>query len=257
MSKISQKNFVFSVTDYSSPIIITVPHGGLSQAYASWLENFFQTRQTISSASPLKDLSASETICTGGDQNIWHIAADILKVYSANAIMGLLPRAYVDYNRFTPEIAYADQRLESYYTYYHERIGQLIQKLLLIHQKVILLDLHGFAKQPIEGRTFDLIIGTNNGETTPNKFDVQIYDRLKSEYQIFCAGCDGWPKESEAYKGDTTNLHYHRKYGVDSLLLEISPRFRNPTIENSREKGIKLAGDLARCFKELAERLGN
>ena len=251
MEKISQKNFVLSVVNYDSPIIITVPHGGLSKIYGSWLENFFQPRPKIDYSQSIKKPPTSEKIVLGGDAQIWHLVADILKAHPVNAVMGLLPRLFIDYNRLIPEIAYNDKHLKVYYDYYHKCISKIIEKLLLIHKNVILLDMHGFAKQPLSDHTFDFIIGSNNGETSPNKIDSFIYEDMKDKYHIFCASKDGLPSESDSYRGDTTNLHYYKKYNIDTLLIEISTKFRSRDVVNSKENGIKLANDFALTLKKL------
>ena len=220
MTKITQKNFVLSIAEHDSPIIITVPHGGMKQRYSSWLENFFQPRLKANYNQSTKEIPASERIVLGGDFQIWHLVADILKEHPANAVMGLLPRLFIDYNRFIPEIAYTDKRLKTYYEYYHKCISKIIERLLLNHKKVILLDMHGFFRQPLNDKVFDFIIGSNNGETSPNGIDSFIYEQMKSKYQIFCADKDGLPKECDSYKGDTTNLYYYEKYNIDTLLIE-------------------------------------
>jgi predicted N-formylglutamate amidohydrolase len=257
MSRLNEKNFVLSVEESDSPIILTVPHGGMSQMYSSWLENFFRKRQKPDYSQSTEKIPTGERVALGRDGQIWHVVSDILKNYSTNAVMGLIPRVFIDYNRLIPEVAYVDQRLKVFYDYYHERVSRIIEKIILIHGKAILFDMHGFGKQPLNDRTFDFIIGTNDGETSPNKIDSFVYEQMKDKYQIFCSGQDDLPTESDAYKGDTTNLYYHKKYNIDSLLIEISPKFRSKDVANSKENGIKLSEDFALCFKELEKRLGN
>ncbi len=243
-----EENFTLTLENEESPILITVPHGGMKNNYGSWLNLFFKPRTT----SEIKENNfiKGEKVVTGGDGQILHIVSDILKGYRANAVIGLLPRCFVDYNRFVPEVAYADETVKPFYDAYHQAIGRLIEKLLVRHPVVTLFDFHGFGTQPLPDKEFDVILGTN-AESSPNQIDRFFYESLKEKYQIFSAGMDGLPRESDLYKGDTTNLHYHRKYGIDGLLVEIAPRFRSRKQPDSKENGQKLAADLTAFFQTL------
>lgn len=250
--KYKQENFVINIRSDESPIIITVPHGGMKNAYGSWLELFFKKR--IKSEIPEENLIKKEKIVIGGDSQILHVMADILKGYSANAIIGLLPRVFVDYNRFVPEVAYADERIKSFYKAYHQAISETVKRVKNRWGVAVLFDFHGFGKQPIEGLEFDIILGTN-AESCPGEMDKYFYNSLKDKYKIFCAGMDGLPIESNLYKGDTTNLFYHQKYGIDAMLIEIAPRFRSSNLEDSKMLGERLAQDLAGFFYELEKKI--
>lgn len=242
-----EKNFVLNVENLDSPVIITVPHGGMGVGYSSWLENFFKKRSRSDNLT--ENYIKGEKVVLMGDMNVLHIASDVLKDYKVNIISGLLPRIFVDYNRFVPEVAYSDPKIKPFYDYYHEEIDKTIQKLLKYHDKIILFDIHGFGKQPIEGKEFDIILGTNDGETSPNNFDRIFYNFLSNDYSIFVSELNNLPKETEIYKGDTTNLYYYKKYGIDAILVEIAPKFRKG--EFAKEKGQKISSDLALFFKKL------
>jgi len=245
----NEKNFIITTENYNSPIIITVPHGGIKNGQGSWLELFFQKRIR------LEDNSIDgEKIVLGGDGQIMHIVADILKKYKANAIIGVLPRLFVDYNRFIPQIAYADKSMKPFYREYHKSIDKIVKKLLTKHKNIILFDFHGFGTQPIKGREFDIILGTNN-QSSPKKVDNFLYSYFKKQYQVFCAAIDGLPEESDLYKGDTTNFHYYEKYGIDALLVEIAPKFRSSKKIDSKEKGKILAEDFAKFFYVLENKI--
>ncbi len=195
-----------------------------------------------------------EKIVLGGDGQIMHIVADILKKYEANAVIGLLPRLFVDYNRFVPEVAFTDDRIKFFYQEYHRCIEKIIKKLLIKHGKVILFDFHGFGSQPVKGMEFDIILGTNKC-SSPNEIDKFLYSHFKKQYQVFCAGMDDLPEESETYKGDTTNFYYYKKYGIDAMLVEIAPKFRSPKIVDSKINGQKLAIDFAKFFEILHKKV--
>ncbi len=245
----AQENFVLNINNDESPIIITVPHGGMNNSYGSWLESLFQKR--TKSDNPEENIIQGEKIVLGGDNQIMHVVADVLREYQANVIIGLLPRTFIDYNRFVPEVAYVDKGLKPFYESYHQTISETIERLKKKWGLVFLFDFHGFGKQPIEGKEFDIILGTN-GESSPYKTDRFFFNSLKNEYQIFCAGADGMSIiETNLYKGDTTNLFYYKKYGIDALLVEISSKFRSSKNTNSKELGKKLAKDLGLFFNRL------
>lgn len=245
---LKQKKFVLSLINDKSPIIITVPHGGIANSSGSWLGAIFDKR--IMSDVPEENFIKGEKVVLGGDVNIAHIAFDILKTCQASVVIGLLPREFVDYNRFIPEVAYNDKKLEEYYNFYHKTISKTIERLKKKWDKVFLFDLHGFAKQPIEDREFDVILGSN-GETSIYKTDEALYCSLIDKYQIFLAGMDGLPIESIMYKGDTTNLFYGKKYNIDTMLVEIAPRFRHKKYEDSDILGKKLSKDFGEFLSTL------
>jgi len=248
MNKI-QSNFVLRIMKGTSPVLITVPHGGLRNSSSSWLDALFIKRTT--SESPEKNIIRGEKIVLGGDSQILHVAADIIKECPVNVIAGLLPRAYVDYNRFIPEVAYADKNIRPFYEAYHQEISLAIERLQKWHKTVYLFDLHGFGKQPLSGKEYDIILGTN-GETCPSETDKKLYKFLSKKYSIFCAGQgDNQSTEFEAYKGDTTNLHYYKKHGIETMLVEISPKFRSAKNPNSKEFGQMLSKDLGKFFTSL------
>ncbi len=248
MNKI-QSNFVLRIMKGTSPVLITVPHGGLKNSASSWLDALFEKRTL--SENPEKNVIRDEKIVLGGDGQILHVAMDIIKECPVNLIAGLLPRAYVDYNRFIPEVAYADKNVRPFYEAYHQEISSAIERLLKWHKMVYLFDFHGFGKQPMPGKEYDIILGTN-GETCPGETDKRIYKFLSKKYSIFCAGQgNNQLTEFEAYKGNTSNLHYYKQYGIESMLVEISPKFRSAKNPNSKELGQMLSKDLAKFFTSL------
>lgn len=250
--KYKQDNFLLNIRNDKSPIIITVPHGGMKNTYGAWLELFFQKRTV--SENPEENYIKGEKKVLGGDNQIMHVVSDILKGYPTNAIIGLLPRLFVDYNRFVPEVAYADEKMKPFYEAYHQAISETVKRVKSRWGVAVLFDFHGFGKQPIEDLEFDLVLGTN-AQSCSGETDKYFYHSLKDKYKIFCAGMNDLPNESDLYRGDTTNLFYHQKYGIDGILIEIAPRFRYPNLENSKISGEKLALDLADFFYELEKKI--
>lgn len=244
-----QSNFVLRVMKGTSPVIITVPHGGLRAESASWLDALFVKRIMPERGSA--NMVKGERIILSQEAQVMHITADILKECPVNLIVGLLPRAYVDYNRFVPEVAYVDPNIKPYYDAYHHEISTAIERLRKWHRTIYLFDFHGFREQPLLNKEYDIILGTN-GETCPGETDKLLYSSLGNKYSIFCAGeGNNRTDEFEAYRGNTTNLHYYKKYGVEAMLVEIAPRFRSAKDPYSREYGKQLAKDFAKFFSSL------
>lgn len=228
---VEQKDFVLTVENPNSPILITVPHGGIKNEAGAWLDLFFKKR--IKYENPKENYINGEKIVIGGDTNIMHVVAEILNYYPANLVFGLLPREFVDYNRFVPEVAYEDTKIKPFYDAYHASIDKILGEW----PRKVLFDFHGFGKQPDLNVEYDIIFGTCNGTTTPGRLDQILYGMLKKKYKVFCCGVDGMRKESEMYTGDTTNLHYFSKYGTNSMLIELSPKFRSSRLKDSKEQG--------------------
>lgn len=244
-----EKNFVLMVENYNSPIIITVPHGGMGRRQSSWLDFLFERREKPKNK---KNIS-KESVILGGDIGIMYIVADILKKYKANAVIGLLPRLFVDYNRFTKKVAYSDKGMKLFYDEYHKSIDKIIKKLLVKHKNAILFDFHGFDGSSPK-RKLDIILSTNK-QSSPNNIDRLLYSKLSEKYKIFCAGISGSPREKEIFVGDTTNFHYYKKYGIDALLVEISSRFRSLEFSSKeRKEGKILSNDFAKFFKMLQKK---
>jgi hypothetical protein len=244
--KMEQQDFVL-LLEAKSPIIITVPHGGMPARYCGWMDLIFSRR--IQPDNPDLRYIDGEKISVGGDNQIMFLVSDILKEYPANVIIGLLSRSLVDYNRFVPEVAYSDPDIAKYYQAYHQMIEREIWRARKNYGlSAVLLDIHGFGKQPYPELEFDIILGTA-GKSSPNGTDIFLYRKLKEKYRVFCAGQDGLPEENTLYRGDTTNLIYHEKYGIDGVLIEVAPWFRKDAM-----LGRELAKDMALALKELEKK---
>jgi len=239
-----EKNFVITVENNNSPVIITIPHGGMGRRQTSWLNVFFEDRKSLQKRDKYGE------VFLGGDINVMYIVADILKLYKANVVAGLLPRLFVDYNRFSKKIAFSDRKIESYYDEYHGSIKKIIEKLLKHHKNVVLFDFHGFGSHDPRFKKFDIIISTNK-HPGPNDVDRLFFREMNKKYKVFCSGVNGF-SENELFLGDTTNFHYHKKYGIDALLVEVSPKFRSLKFSsNARKNGENLAKNLAKFFLQL------
>ncbi len=229
----------------ANPVIISVPHDGLITAD---LEGFFEKRKIG---------------YRGRDLHVWPVAKDILQKYGVSAIRGLMPRAFVDYNRAWPNpinyypltqkevhTALDDNRLVMAYEYYHNSLASLIGTSIsnFDRDKVLLLDLHGFAKQPPyapEGG-FDLILGTGNRITIPyGDVDIKFAEFMTGlGYKVFLPkSCMLGPVE-DYYSADFTTRHYSEKFNVNVLQIEVAYRFR-------RKEGFEIGQKLSLAFSDF------
>lgn len=225
----------------NSPVIISVPHDGL---ITGDLEGFFEKRKIGHH---------------GRDLYVWPMTKDILQIYPASAIRGLMPRAFVDYNRAYPipinyypltqkevHTALDDERLLLIYDYYHSSLGSLIESAMKDFGKAILLiDLHGFSKQPSYAPQggFDLILGTGNRITVPHcDIDKKFSEfMINLGYKIFLPQSVTIGPVEDYYSADFITRHYSEKFNINVLQIEIASRFRN---REGKELGRKLSSDI-------------
>lgn len=226
-----------------NPVIISVPHDGI---LTNDLTGLFETRKTG---------------CRGRDVHVWSIAKDILIQSGIHAVRGLMPRAMVDYNRAWPEginyypitqkevhTALDDENLTPAYYHYHNTIDRLVGlgSRKFGKENVLLIDLHGFAKQPPyapEGG-FDLILGTGNRISIPHGNVDQEFAHFMRErnYKVFLPEAASLGKFEDYYSADFTTRHHSEKHKINVIQIEIASRFR---ASNALELGQKLAQDMA------------
>jgi hypothetical protein len=112
--------------------------------------------------------------------------------------------------------------------------------------RILFIDLHGFGKQPAfaphEG--YDLILGTAN-RTTINHGEI---DRLfaafmrDKNYIVFLPTEKPIVSSGDPYSAGHITRLYAKRYGINTMQIEISPTFRN---REAKELGEKLAADIA------------
>lgn len=233
-----------------NPVVISVPHDGLITAD---LSGFFIERKIG---------------YRGRDMHVWSITKDIIQKYPASAIRGLMPRAFVDYNRSWPNpinyypktqkevhTALDDERLSAFYRYYHDSISRMLRKSIdrFGRESVLLIDLHGFAKQPpyAPAEGYDLILGTGNRITVPcGNIDVQFAQYMCAlGYTVFLPKELSLGSEEDYYSADFTTRHHSEKLNINVLQIEIASRFRKKeSLEIGRKLAIDIAGFLAKQF---------
>jgi N-formylglutamate amidohydrolase len=232
--------WVFEAAE-GSPIIITVPH---DRGFSSYdLYGLLESR---------------ENGIKGRDKYVWPIVKDILLGAKVNAVRGLLPRTFVDYNRppdktsgYSSEeeiqIAFDDPRLRGFYGHYHQTIAQLIRKAIEKFglRKCLLMDLHGFSLQPPYGE-YDLILGTGNRITVNSDVDQRLADFLATRgYRIFLPAEKPIGPSEDKYDAEFTTRHYAQEFGIDAIQIEIAQKFR---VLEGIEVGQQLSADMTEFF---------
>lgn len=198
------------------------------------------------------------------DVHVWPIANDIVQNclqlgMTVDAIRFLMSRAYVDANRemsgepnLAPDTlgqtALDDPRLTIVYEHYHRELDRLIRMSVRRHgaENILLLDLHGFGKQPAfaPSKGYDLFLGTANRTTIHHDEIDHVFagfmtDRgysvfLPSEKPIFPGG--------DPYSAGHITRLYAKKYDINAMQIEICSAFRQ---RENKERGKKLTADTA------------
>lgn len=243
-----ENGLVVFETRKTSPVLISVPHDGLP---FNAFSGFFEPRKTG---------------YRGRDLYVWPVAKDIIVSANINAIRGLMPRTLVDYNRAWPEginyypltqkevhTALDDARLVPAYQSYHASIDRILKKSIrkFGKEKILLIDLHGFSKQPPyapEGG-YDLIFGTGNRASIPwGNIDESLASYMTSlGYKVFLPTDTAVGPVEDYYSADFTTRHHSEKHKVNVIQIEIASRFRR---KGASKLGQKLSHDFAEFIKD-------
>ena len=238
--------FAWKITpDPCSPVTISVPHDGFSATDLTGL------------------LSKRENGVMGRDKHVWPIAKDIALSVPINLVRGFFPRAFIDFNRSwpvginyypskkeDPQTALDYEGLAEIYHGYHASIREVLDRSARLHgkEKCLLIDLHGFGKQPSYGE-YDIILGTGNRATLVSDVDKALAASLADcGYSVFLPHEEMIGPLEDIYSADFTTRHHHEVLGINVIQMEIHKTYR--TFEN-QEKGIKLANDLARFMRTI------
>jgi len=236
------------IHDPSRParIVMSIPHDGL---ITNDLEGFCKSRSSG---------------FRGRDKHVWPVAKDVLcGAYDCglrmSAVRFLIPRAFVDANREEPsavnidpdtrgQTAFDDLRLTGVYRHYHGEIERLVKAAVQMHgkDKVLLLDMHGFRKQPTFAppQGYDLILGTANRATIHyGEVDREFASFMEErKYRVFLPSDKPITLQGDPYSAGHITRLYARTFRINAMQIEISPTFRS---KDAQEKGEKLAKDIA------------
>ncbi len=227
VSYFEQKDFVLTARN-DSPVVITVPHDGILPK--QYLRGIFQER--------VRDVDRD--IRTGRDKHVFPIVKDILTRIPVNIIYAMMPRAYIDFNR-PVEIGVGDENLRYIYDYYHASMSEAITQCKRKYEYCLLLDFHGCANLTRPGlEETDIILGTNDRQSVFSDVDLALEQWLiQKGYRVLVA-------TEEMFRGIFTGrynvIDYAQRFHTDSILLEITSRYR---VRGAETLGVKLADDIA------------
>lgn len=228
----------------SSAITISVPHDGLN--YKDLLGFVFCKKEGFK----------------GCDRKTWELVKGIAYGVSLNVVRGLLPRHFVDYNRYSSsqvfkvysndlfeetEPAYEDEKLKEFYDFYH---NSMIEAVLISKKnygkKAKFFDFHGFKKQPNYGE-YDVILGTANRRTLKSNADYILAEALCCRgYKVFCPSeIKKMEGQEDFYDAGFTTRNVFLKTGVDSIQVET-----HCSIRMDEKKAIKFSADFAEIIAE-------
>lgn len=221
-----------------SPVVISVPHDGM---FAGDFFGLYRER---------------ENGIKGRDKFVWPVVKDISLSVGISAVRGMMPRHFIDYNRppahlsFEGETqtAFDDDRLDIFYQSYHGQVVRLLQRAKKhFGAKRLLIDFHGFAKQPPYGE-YDLILGTDNRVTVCSEVDRDF-----ASFMSDCGYCVFLPEDFSSgpredwYSAGFTTKYYAQKYRVDCIQIELASKFRT---REGADAGRKMSSDIAAFLNE-------
>lgn len=246
----TNEHFTMVIERNTAPrVIITVPHDGLLQ---NDLSGLMQWR--------------SKGYC-GRDRYVWPIAKDVV-IHSVDvpiaAVRLLMSRAFVDGNRAWPVMgignghedghtAFDDPYIASVYEGYHASIRRLVEESVRAYgiEKCLLIDLHGFSRQPTFAPSggYDLILGTANKTTihygTTDERLAQFF--VERNYNVFLPQAKPHP-DGDPYSAGYTTRIYSLLYGINTIQIETAPWFRS---KDGQGRGEVLAVHLAQFIQTL------
>lgn len=234
--KITNNDFVLCCK-VQSPVVISLPHDPTIKS--TDFDGIYKPREV--------------GVCSRNarDRNTWQIAKGVNSDKPVVSIVrGLLPRYYLDYNRSNNEPegdhAYFDNRLAYYWKKYHETIEECLSDAINRYGRAILIDLHGFMNQPINGE-FDIILGTNHRRSVPLNTDYALTSLFSSHgYRTYCPTIH--IDSDELYTGRFTIMNHSGDPRVDAIQVEIHRSIR---ILKARQEAKKIS----LIFRDLVENL--
>ncbi len=238
-----------------SRIVITIPHDGIPNY--KWPDKKRDRRKGV----------------IGGDPLVWLIAKDILfgsgrlKIREyVSVVKGNIPRGVVDLNRRWPrpqsyykgqraQLALENPRYAVVYRQYHGSIKRLLSESIESYDRegCLLVDLHGFSKQPdyAPKNGYDLILGTGNRTSIYyGDIDLTMGEYLQSKgYQVFIPGDKSASHQKEdLYAAEFTTRYYAEKFKINAVQIETAHEFRD------KKLGIKIGPQLSRDLTSFFEK---
>jgi len=206
------------------PVLANIPHSGTlipEEAAAQFTEQQFKSRiLTDWHLDKLYDF-LPEMGVTSLVANIYRFVVDLNREvkeplfgpFFSSVVCSEKPpglpqdRYFPIYNR-EPTRAEIEERIEKYYTPYHEQLNHLVDETVARFGRLYLLSLHSY----IGGADADIVIGDVDGTSCSPEFtDMAVNSFERAGFRVAL---------NKPFKGGYATRHYSQKEGVEALLVE-------------------------------------
>lgn len=214
------------------PVIVSIPHGGTHVPDAI-LERFTPAAKQL----PDTDWHVEKLYAFAREMGVHMLAAthsryvaDVNRdpsgqsLYPGKFTTGICPATLFDgtpvYAGNAPDEKETNDRIETYWKPYHEKLTALVAELKARHEKVVVFDAHSIRSEIpklFDGALPDLNLGTADGTTANAELAEKLFACCKqSRYSAVYNG---------RFKGGYITRHYGQpKQGVHAVQLELAQR---------------------------------
>ncbi|MFX1317138.1 MAG: N-formylglutamate amidohydrolase [Promethearchaeota archaeon] len=211
----------FKIGKGKFPVILSCPHGGLKKLNS------------------IPDKLDGDQIA---DQNTYGISKEIIKFLKNQKIkiyylISKIHRSKIDFNRPPKSIESYNQcssKARKIYFTYHNILLNFVQKSIFLHNRCLIIDLHGFSKPnkdypdiilgSLYGRTLNIIIDSIENEGMKHWGSSQLTEELSKSFTI-----DTGLKLSDFnrdYVGGYITQQFYNKNNINAIQLEVANSVR-------------------------------
>ena len=248
--------------DRSRPIVANLPHSGLHVPPHIATTFTQQQRNTLPNSDwhlqPLYDFLPALGI-TVMQANYSRYVVDLNRALKPPLFGSFWSAAVPEQTAFKqpiyrhkPTEADVQERIDAYYTPYHQKLTDLLNTKIEQHRKVYLLDLHSFMGLI----TDDVCLGNAKGKTCEEPLIKTVEDALTAQqYQVV---------RNKVFTGGHITRHYGEHPNVEALQIEL--RYTNYLPDNQLEiaaipqwqgeKFVQAKGRLRQAFNQIVEEIG-
>lgn len=220
-----------SVHRGTAPLVVAFPHGGaelagLDDAFVSPWRARLDTDWWVSDLYAfVRDLGAT-TVATGISRSVIDMNRDPsgASLYPGQATTELCPTTTFDgdplYRGAVPDAGEIEQRKQAFFEPYHAALTAEIERLRVLHGRVVLYDAHSIRSHVprlFDGELPQFNIGTNGGATCAPELEAAI--------TAICAANGESHVLNGRFKGGWTTRHYGRpESSVHAIQMELAMR---------------------------------
>jgi len=182
----------------------------------------------------------------GRDIRVWPIVRDIATIAPVNIVRGFLPRSLCDLNRSYDE-AFELDMVGTYWERYHWTIRMFLMQAERAGYCPLLLDFHGFTRQPPYGE-FDVILATRNRTSITGEIDHRLGASLRANgFRTFVPQTSPQiPGREDLWDADYT-VDAVKELGFNAMQIEVAAWLRSA---DSIEAGRRLSRAFASFITE-------